>query len=120
MKVMVVDDSLFMRSIIKNVLTEAGITDIAEAADGEEAIIKYKELKPGLMFMDIMMPKKTGLEALKDIIAVDANAKIVMCTSVGQEKIVQEAVESGAVDFITKPFKSEDIKEIIAKYNAKN
>lgn len=118
LKVLIADDSAFMRNIIKNILSQNSITDIIEAVDGADAVKKYGETKPGLVFMDIMMPNKTGLEALKDIMASDKNAKIVMCTSVGQEKIVQEAVEFGATDFVTKPFKPEDIKEIISKFNA--
>lgn len=116
-KVLIADDSAFMRNIIKNVLTQAGITDIIEAVDGQDAILKYDQTKPNLCFFDIMMPNKTGLEALKEIMSKDTSAKIVMCTSVGQEKVVQEAVETGATDFITKPFKPEDIKEVVSKFN---
>lgn len=116
-KVLIADDSAFMRSIVKNTIIQTGITDITEAVDGQDAINKYDQIKPTLCFFDIMMPNKTGLEALKEIMAKDPNAKIVMCTSVGQEKVVQEAVETGATDFITKPFKPEDIKEVIAKFN---
>jgi len=117
LKILIADDSAFMRSIIKNVLSQNGVTDIIEASDGAEAVKKYSENKPGLTFMDIMMPNKTGLEALKEIMAADQSAKVVMCTSVGQEKIVSEAVEYGATDFVTKPFKPEDIKEVIDKFN---
>lgn len=114
MKVMVTDDSAFMRNIVKNVLTQSNITEIIEAENGQMAVEKYKAEKPDLCFMDIMMPIKTGLEALKEIREFDDGAKIIMCTSVGQEKIVQEAVEAGAIDFIIKPFKPEDIKEALS------
>ena len=117
-KVLVADDSAFMRNIIKDVLSQVNVTDVIEAADGEEAVTRYKETTPNLVFMDIMMPKKTGLVALREIRAEFETANIVMCTSVGQEKVVQEAVEGGASDFITKPFKPDDIKEIVRKYNA--
>ena len=117
LKVLIADDSAFMRSIVKNVLTQAGVTDITEAVDGQDAIIKYDQINPNLCFFDIMMPNKTGLEALKEIMEKHPDAKIVMCTSVGQEKVVQEAVETGATDFITKPFKPEDIKEVVSKFN---
>lgn len=117
LKILIVDDSAFMRSIIKNTLGQNGISDIVEAVDGSDAIIKYDENKPDLVFMDIMMPNKTGLEALKEIMTKDPNAKIIMCTSVGQEKVIQEAVETGATDFVTKPFKPEDIKEVLSKFN---
>ena len=116
LKILVADDSAFMRNIIKNILTQNGVTDITEAQDGQEAINKFKEINPNLIFMDIMMPNKTGLEALKEIRATNPEAKIIMCTSVGQEKIVQEAVESGAEDFIIKPFKQEDIQEVLKNY----
>lgn len=116
MKILTADDSAFMRSIIKNILSQEGFTDVTEAVDGQDAIIKYNEIKPDLVFMDIMMPNKTGLEALKEIKAGFPDAKIVMCTSVGQEKIIEEAVENGAEDFITKPFKPEDIKEVLANF----
>ncbi|MBR9675600.1 response regulator [Candidatus Woesearchaeota archaeon] len=116
-KVIIADDSAFMRNIIKNILTQNGVTDIVEAVDGQDAVNKYNMEKPAVVFMDIMMPNKNGLEALKELMVADQNAKIVMCTSVGQEKIIQEAVEAGATDFVTKPFKPEDIVEIITKFN---
>ena len=116
-KILIADDSAFMRNIIKGILNQNGITDIVEAVDGQDAINKYNEQKPGLVFMDIMMPNKNGLDALREIKASSNDAKIVMCTSVGQEKIIQESVDAGATDFVTKPFKPEDIKEIIVKFN---
>ena len=94
----------FYRPMVVEGLTENGSHETHEAIDGQDAINKYNELKPNLVFMDIMMPIKTGLEALKEIKTNDENARIVMCTSVGQEKIIQEAVENGAEDFVTKPF----------------
>jgi two-component system chemotaxis response regulator CheY len=114
-RILIVDDSVFMRNIIKNALSSSNISEIFEAGNGDEAIAAYKDKKPDLVFMDIVMPVKTGLEALKEIKGIDAAAKIVMCTSVGQEKVIEEAVNSGAYDFITKPFKAEDIKEVLTK-----
>lgn len=113
MKVMVTDDSAFMRNILKKFLAENNITDIIESENGQMAIDNYEAQKPDLCFMDIMMPIKTGLEALKEIKSKYPEANIVMCTSVGQEKIMEEAVDAGASDFIIKPFKGEDIKEVI-------
>ena len=104
--VMLVDDSAFMRNMLKKLITEAGATVVGEAQDGELAISKFSECQPNLVFMDIMMPNMNGIEALKGIMASDKNAKIVMCTSVGQEKVVTEAVEAGASDFVIKPFSS--------------
>ena len=114
--VMIVDDSAFMRNMLKNFVVQSGGEVVAEGVDGNEAVAKYNELKPKLVFMDIMMPNKNGLEALKEIMQSDKDAKIIMCTSVGQEKVVAEAVEAGASDFIVKPFKPEDIKTVMGKY----
>jgi two-component system chemotaxis response regulator CheY len=116
LKVMLVDDSAFMRNMLKKLVTENGAEVVAEAGDGGEALNKYQQAHPDLVFMDIMMPNVNGIEGLKKIMSTDKNAKIVMCTSVGQEKVVAEAVESGASDFIVKPFTPDDIKTIIAKY----
>lgn len=118
LSVLIVDDSVFMRNMLKKLIAEAGGQILGEAGDGQEAIEKYKELKPDLTFMDIMMPKMTGIEALKQIIAHDKSAKVVMCTSVGQEKVVNEAVEAGVSDFIVKPFTKDDVNTVINKYNS--
>ncbi len=117
-KVMLVDDSAFMRNMLKKLVTENGAEVIGEAGDGGEAHQKYQELHPELVFMDIMMPNVNGIEGLKKIMETDKNARIVMCTSVGQEKVVSEAVEAGASDFIVKPFTPDDIKTIITKYSS--
>ena len=114
-KILICDDSAFMRNILKNTLSQFPEFEISEAGDGEEAIAKYTEVQPDLTFMDIMMPKKTGLEALKEIRTQYVTARIVMCTSVGQDKVMQEAVEAGAADFIIKPFKPEQIKEVVER-----
>jgi two-component system chemotaxis response regulator CheY len=114
-RIMIVDDSAFMRSIIKNALTGLEISEIYEASNAEDSVNTYKEKRPDLTFMDIVMPGKSGLDALKEIRGIDSNARIVMCTSVGQDKIVEEAVNSGAYDFITKPFKPEEIKTTVSK-----
>lgn len=115
--VMIVDDSLFMRNMLKNLIVPAGGNIVAEAADGNEAVSKYAQHKPGLVFLDIVMPNKNGLEALREIKTQDPNARVIMCTSVGQEKIMQESVEAGVSDFIVKPFKADDIKAVIAKFS---
>lgn len=115
--VITVDDSAFMRGMLKKLVAEAGAEIVGEASDGNEAIQVYEEKKPQLVFMDIVMPNKTGLEALREIKAKDANARVVMCSSVGQDKIVAEAVEAGATDFIVKPFKAEDIQTVIKKFS---
>ena len=108
-KIMLVDDAAFMRMMIKNTLTQQGYTDIVEAQDGAEAVTKFDEENPDLVFMDITMPNKDGLEALKEIKAAHPNANIVMCSAMGQEAMVIEAIKSGAKDFIVKPFKPDRI-----------
>ena len=118
LKVMLVDDSAFMRNMLKKLITENSGEVIGEGRDGGEAFTKYQELHPDLVFMDIMMPNVNGIEGLKKIMEADKNARIVMCTSVGQEKVVAEAVENGAADFVVKPFSPEDIKTILNKYTS--
>lgn len=108
-KIMVVDDAAFMRMMVKNALAQGGYTDICEAADGVEAVNMYTENQPQLVLMDITMPNMDGLEALKKIREIDGNAQIVMCSAMGQESMVIEAIKSGAKDFIVKPFKPERI-----------
>ena len=108
-KIMLVDDAAFMRMMVKDALTKAGYTDLIEAQDGAEAVEKFNAEKPDLVFMDITMPNKDGLEALKEIKAAHPNANIVMCSAMGQEAMVIEAIKSGAKDFIVKPFKPDRI-----------
>ena len=106
---MLVDDAAFMRMMVKDALTKAGYTDLIEAQDGAEAVEKFNAENPDLVFMDITMPNKDGLEALKEIKASHPNANIVMCSAMGQEAMVIEAIKSGAKDFIVKPFKPDRI-----------
>ena len=104
--------------MLKKLITDAGGEVVGEAKDGKEAIEKYGQCNPNLCFMDIMMPNMNGIDALKGIISQDKNAKVVMCTSVGQEKVVNEAVEAGASDFIVKPFTKDDVTTVINKYSS--
>lgn len=113
-KILLVDDAAFMRMMVKNTLKENGYTDTYEASDGAEAVTKYAEIKPDLVIMDITMPNKDGLEALKEIRASDPNASVVMCSAMGQEAMVIEAIKSGAKDFIVKPFKPERIIKTVS------
>ena len=108
-RIMLVDDAAFMRMMVKNALTKSGYDNIIEAQDGAEAVKKYAEEKPDMVFMDITMPNMDGLQALKKIREDDPNAKIVMCTAMGQEGMVVDAIKSGARDFIVKPFNAERI-----------
>ena len=106
---MVVDEAAIIRMKVKNALAQGGYTDVCEASDGAEAVQMYAEQKPQLVLMDITMPNMDGLEALKKIRENDGNAQIVMCSAMGQESMVIDAIKAGAKDFIVKPFKPERI-----------
>lgn len=112
-KILLVDDAAFMRKMIKDALSKAGYADIHEAVDGADAVEKYGELKPDLVIMDITMPNMDGLEALKAIRAKDGGANVVMCSAMGQESMVMDAVRSGAKDFIVKPFKPDRVLKTV-------
>ena len=112
-KIMLVDDAAFMRMMVKNALTKSGYDNIIEAQDGAEAVKKYAEEKPDMVFMDITMPNMDGLQALKASRGNHPDAKIVMCTAMGQESMVVDAIKSGAKDFIVKPFNQERIVETV-------
>lgn len=112
-KILTVDDAAFMRKVIKDTLSKAGYTEIFEAEDGAMAVEKYNEIKPDLVLMDITMPNMDGLQALKKIKEADAGAKVVMCTAMGQESMVVDAIKSGARDFIVKPFNADRIVQTV-------
>ena len=114
-KIMVVDDAGFMRKMVQTHLTKAGYSDFVEGEDGQKAVELYKELKPDLVIMDITMPNMDGIEALRNIKAFDADAKVVMCSAMGQEAMVMEAIKLGARDFIVKPFKADRIIQTVNK-----
>ena len=112
-KILLVDDAAFMRKMLKDALSKNGYTDLYEAVDGADAVEKYDELKPDLVIMDITMPNMDGLEALKTIRGKDGNANVVMCSAMGQESMVIDAVRSGAKDFIVKPFKADRVLKTV-------
>ena len=112
-KILVVDDAAFMRKVIKDTLSKSGYTDLYEAVDGADAVEKYNEIQPDLVLMDITMPNMDGLEALKTIRSKDGNANVVMCSAMGQESMVIDAVRSGAKDFIVKPFKADRVLKTV-------
>ena len=114
-KILVVDDAAFMRMMIKDILTKNGYEVAGEAENGVVAVSKYAELKPDLVLMDITMPEKDGIQALKDIKASDAGAKVIMCSAMGQQAMVIEAIQSGARDFIVKPFQTDRVIEAVKK-----
>ena len=114
-RVLVVDDAAFMRKMVTDALTKGGHEVVGEGANGAEAVERYQELKPELTTLDITMPEKDGLEALKEIVALDPSAKVIMCSALGQESKVLEAVKSGAKDFVVKPFQADRILDAAAK-----
>ena len=114
-KILLVDDAAFMRMLIKDVLVKSGFNVVGEAQDGFEAIEKYKALEPDLIIMDITMPNMDGLTALKEIKKDHPGAKIIMCSAMGQESYVVEAIKSGASDFIVKPFQNDRIISTVNK-----
>lgn len=117
-RICVCDDAAFMRMMIKDILTKGGHDVVGEAENGKIAVEKYNELKPDLVTMDITMPEMDGLEALKTIRASDPNAKVVMCSAMGQQAMVIEAIQAGAKDFIVKPFQADKVLTSIEKVAA--
>jgi len=115
LRVMVVDDALFMRNMLKDIFVRAGFEVVAETDNGEAAPQLYQDTKPDLVTMDIVMPKKSGIEALQEIIATDPQARVVMVSALGQDSLVLEAVEAGARDFIVKPFREDKVLETIRR-----
>ena len=114
-RILIVDDAAFMRMMIKDVLTKNGFEVVGEAENGLKAIEKYKELSPNLVVMDITMPEVDGIQAVKEIKKMDSNAKIVMCSAMGQQAMVIEAIQAGARDFIVKPFQADRVIEAVRK-----
>lgn len=113
--VLVVDDAAFMRMMIKDILTKNGYTVVGEAENGLAAVEKYKDLKPDLVTMDITMPEMDGIAAVKQIRAFDSQACIIMCSAMGQQAMVIDAIQAGALDFIVKPFQPERVLEAVGK-----
>ncbi|MBM7603312.1 two-component system chemotaxis response regulator CheY [Metabacillus crassostreae] len=114
-RIMIVDDAAFMRMMIKDILTKNGYEVVAEAADGAQAVEKYKEHQPDLVTMDITMPEMDGIQALKEIKQINGSAKVIMCSAMGQQSMVIDAIQAGAKDFIVKPFQADRVLEAIGK-----
>lgn len=112
-KILLVDDAAFMRKVIKDTLSKNGYTELYEAVDGADAVEKFDEVGPDLVIMDITMPNMDGLEALKAIRKKNSGANVVMCSAMGQESMVIDAIQSGAKDFIVKPFKPDRILKTV-------
>ena len=113
--ILVVDDAAFMRMMIKDILTKNGYNVAGEAENGAKALEKYNEVKPDLVLMDITMPEVDGIAALKKIKGADPNALIIMCSAMGQQAMVIEAIQGGAKDFIVKPFQPDRVLEAVKK-----
>ncbi|MBC6699615.1 response regulator [Hymenobacter puniceus] len=113
-RILIVDDSFYMRTMLKNMLTDAGYEVVGEAANGQQALEMAAATKPDLITLDVILPDNTGLDVLKGIRLNDPDVKVVMCSAVGQEVIVTEALESGASAYIVKPFSEEKVLEIVS------
>lgn len=114
-RVMLVDDASFMRMMLKNILVGSGYEVVGEAENGAKAIEQFKALKPDLVIMDIIMPEMGGIDAVREIIKLNPSAKILMCSSMGQQSLVVEAIQAGAKDFIVKPFQPSNVLEAVKK-----
>ena len=112
-RILIADDASFMRQMIREILEPEGFEVVAEAADGVEAVELYEAVKPELVTMDIVMPKRSGIDAVRDILERDPKAKVVMCSALGQETLVEESLAAGALDFIVKPFQPDAVVETL-------
>ena len=112
-RILIVDDSFYMRTMLKNMLTDAGYEVVGEAANGQQALEMAAETKPDLITLDVILPDNTGLDVLKGLRQQSPDSKVVMCSAVGQEAIVNEAIENGALAYIVKPFSEEKVLEIV-------
>jgi len=117
-RILITDDAMFMRVTLKNILSANGYEVVGEAQNGAESVELYKRLKPDLVTMDITMPEMDGIAALKEIRKSDPEARVVMCTAMGQKNLVVEAIQAGAKDFIVKPFQPERVLEAVTKHLA--
>jgi two-component system, chemotaxis family, chemotaxis protein CheY len=114
-RILVVDDAVFMRKMVKDALSAAGHEIVGEAANGLEAVARFQELQPDLTTLDITMPEKDGLAALADIVGSDPSARVVMCSALGQETKVVQALKLGAKDFVVKPFQADRVVDAVGK-----
>jgi two-component system, chemotaxis family, chemotaxis protein CheY len=113
--VLICDDAVFMRTMLSDILTQAGFSVVGQAQTGAEAVAKYKELQPDLVTMDIVMPDMGGIEAVKVIVDEYPDAKILMCSAMGQQSLVVEAIQAGARDFVVKPFQPSRVLEAVQR-----
>jgi two-component system chemotaxis response regulator CheY len=114
-RILIVDDAIFMRKMIGDILRKEGYEICGEAENGIEAIKKYKELSPDLVTMDIIMPDMSGIDAVQEIVGIDSNAKILMVSAMGQQSLVVEAIQKGAKDYVIKPFQPSRVLEAVER-----
>ncbi len=114
-RVLVCDDAIFMRTMISDILSGAGYDVVGEAETGVQAIERYRDLKPDLVTMDIVMPDMGGIDAVREIIKHDPDAKVLMCSAMGQQALVVEAIQAGAKDFVVKPFQPSRVLEAVQR-----
>ena len=114
-RVLVCDDALFMRAMVGDILQQAGYEVVGEASTGAEAVARYRDLKPDLVTMDIVMPDMGGIDAVRAIRAEDPQARVVMCSAMGQQALVVEAIQAGARDFVVKPFQPSRVLEAVSR-----
>lgn len=113
--VLVCDDAIFMRTMISDILSQAGYEVVGEAESGNQAVERYKQLKPDLVTMDIVMPDMGGIDAVREIMKIDPSARILMCSAMGQQALVIEAIQAGAKDFVVKPFQPSRVLEAVQR-----
>jgi two-component system chemotaxis response regulator CheY len=113
--VLICDDAIFMRTMIGDILTQAGFRIVGEAENGVQAVQRYRELRPDIVTMDIVMPEMGGIDAVREILAEDPSAKVLMCSAMGQQALVIEAIQAGARDFVVKPFQPSRVLEAIQR-----
>ena len=116
-KILIVDDSMFMRRQISTMIKEGKDKEIIEAANGVEGITLYQDTKPDLVLLDITMPDKSGIEVLEELLVIDSKANIIMCSALGQEQMISDALRIGAKDFLVKPIKKEQLLSVLQAYD---
>jgi len=114
-RIIIADDAAFMRMMLKNILTAGGYEVVAECQNGREAVEKYRELKPDLVISDMVMPEMGGIDTIKQVIAEYPQANILICSAIGQQALVIEAIQAGAKDYIVKPFDQTNVLETVKK-----
>ncbi|MFP4465874.1 MAG: response regulator [Candidatus Goldiibacteriota bacterium] len=114
-RILIADDAAFMRMMLKNILTQGGYEVVGEAENGKIAVEKYRELKPDMLITDMVMPEMGGIDTLKEVMKEDPSANVLICSAIGQQALVIEAIQAGAKDYIVKPFEQSNVLETLSK-----